>query len=783
MRLVIRGACAVCVGSLLLLTSNNNAAGQTSGVRVASGLAAPTFATAPVGDTNRLFFLEQGSGTTARIRVMDLTTQSVATFLTVSGVTTGGERGLLGLAFDPNYASNGYFYTYSSHPSTIGGNHQSEVRRWSVTGDPATSNVANMGSAFSVMRFAQPFSNHNGGWLGFDPTSTNPYLYIATGDGGSGGDPQNNAQDITNNRLGKMLRIDVTGDAFPASPTENYSIPPSNPFVGTTGDDEIWAYGLRNPWRNSFDRETGDLWIGDVGQNIREEIDFQPASSQGGENYGWRVMEGLGCFDNSQAGGNPPCNDPSLTAPVYQYTHGNGNFQGISVSGGYVYRGSVDQYEGLYVFADYGSNNIWTIDPLAANPAATVLRRNTELPPSAGSYSGIASFGEDGNGELYIVSVNNGSVHRISTTSTDAVWNGSDASAGAPGDGMTWDDANNWTRGGVVDQGFSAKDTVVFPAAATADTVDMGGNRTVGAMDFQATRILTSSTPATMTVLSGNVHVAAGETAQFESGTSLMAETANASVRKRGNGTLNVKGTATHVRVLEGTLGGSGNIGRIDVHAGARVAPGYLAPFTVAQVLTTSHYAQQAGSTLEIELRAASHDQLVVSGTSGIADLAGKLEVVTLDYTDPTTPGTVDAFVAVMASSIVGNFDEVTYDGTALPASGADPVHVGAGLFRGYTTSNTEVTVFNYKALAGDADGDGVVDGNDFIIWNANKFTSGTDWLTGDFDGDGFTDGNDFILWNANKFSSVTLPRAVPEPTGIAGLLIASIAFMRRRSR
>ncbi len=774
MRLIVRNCGLVVLACAVMVFSDQRSSGQTSAVRVATGLAAPLFGTAPRGDNNRLFFLEQGSASSARVRVLDLNTQSLSTFLTVTGLTTGGERGLLGMAFDPDYATNGYFYTYSSHPSAIGGNHQSEVRRWSVLGDPATSSVADPASANLLLRVAEPFDNHNGGWMAFNPTTTNPYLYIALGDGGSGGDPFNNAQDITNNLLGKMLRIDVSGDDFPASTTANYAIPASNPFVGTTGDDEIWAYGLRNSWRNSFDSETGDLWIADVGQNIREEVNFQPASSPGGENYGWRVMEGFGCYDNSQTGGNPPCNDPSFVEPIYQYTHGSGAFQGLSITGGYVYHGSVDQYEGLYFFADFSTNNIWTIDPTAANPAATVLRRNGQLPPSAGTYNGIASFAEDGNGDLYIVSRNNGSAFRISTTSRDAIWNGNDASAGNAGDGVTWSSADNWTRDGVADQNFQTKDTVVFAPGSSVSTIVTNVSQSVGAMHFRAPYVITSSSPALMTVLSGNITVDAGVSGQIDM--SLAAETAAASIRKKGAGRLDINGDATQVVVMDGTLGGNGTVNIVKAQSGARVAPGLSAPANEIGQLSATTYTQEASSTLEIQIGAGGFDQLNVSGT---AHLEGTLEVSNAGYVDPTAPGTIDTFAAVVASTIEGGFDAVTYEGIVLPAAGGN-AHAGNGLFRGVSNSATEIVVYNYKALPGDADGNGIVDGNDFFAWNANKFTSGTDWLSGDFNGDGSTDGSDFILWNANKFTSIPLPRAVPEPTCTVGAVLIGMLVLRR---
>lgn len=420
---------------------------QTSTERIGGTFSSPLYLTHPPGDTSRVFVLEKGSTGTARIKVMDLSTGSASTFLTIGGLLTTGERGLLGMAFDPNYAQNGFFYTYTSHPGG-GADHHSEVRRYTAVGDPATATTADPGSAALLMNIAQPFSNHNAGWMGFRPGASEPNLYIASGDGGNGNDPQNNAQDITNNHLGKMLRIHVAGDDFPTDPNRNYAIPADNPFVNTTGDDEIWAYGLRNPWRNSFDRNTGDLLIGDVGQQQREEINLEPADSPGGLNYGWKVEEGNRCHNNQQIGGNPPCGDPSLVPPIYDYFHNSGGFGGFSVTGGYVYHGSVAQYEGLYFFADYVTENIWTLDSYADDVGDTVIRRNNELVPDMGSFSGIASFGEDAEGELYIVSLVNGNVHKIVSTARDAVWNGDDASAGNAGDGSSWLDANNWTRGG-----------------------------------------------------------------------------------------------------------------------------------------------------------------------------------------------------------------------------------------------------------------------------------------------------------------------------------------------
>ncbi|MCZ6699281.1 MAG: PQQ-dependent sugar dehydrogenase, partial [Planctomycetota bacterium] len=290
-RILLCSVLAVSGGSFGWLNSTVAAPAPMGTVRVASGLNRPIFAIAPPGDTGRLFFVEQRGV----IRILDLSTNTVlpAAFLNIDSlvpnISGNDERGLLGLAFHPDYANNGHFFVNYTNNSS-----DTIIARYTVAGDPATSNTADAGSAVQVLFIDQPFPNHNGGWIGFGPNDGE--LYIATGDGGSACDPGQRSQDITNQLLGKMLRINV--DILP------YTIPVNNPFVGVTGDDEIWAYGLRNPYRSSFDRVTGDLWIGDVGQNAREEIDFQPNTSTGGENYGWDCREGNSCANTVS----PQCN-------------------------------------------------------------------------------------------------------------------------------------------------------------------------------------------------------------------------------------------------------------------------------------------------------------------------------------------------------------------------------------------------------------------------------------------------------------------------------------------
>lgn len=347
---------------------------------VASGLARPVDLTAPPGDRSRLFVVEK----TGYIRIVTVNagvyTLLPTPFLNIDSLvgSGGNEQGLLGLAFHPDYADNGYFYV--NYTDNAG---DTVVARYSVSaGDP---NLANPASASIVLTVDQPYSNHNGGQVQFGPDG---YLYTGFGDGGSGGDPQDRAQN-PGVLLGKMLRIDVDG----ASP---YAIPPSNPFVGPGNPlDEIWALGLRNPWRFSFDRLTGALWIGDVGQGNWEEVDLEPAGDPGGRNWGWRCKEGTHIYDTS---GNCPTDLSVLDDPVYEYSHS----QGCAISGGYVYRGSPNSsYFGDYLFADYCAGN--QLRTLRANGSGWVRVDHVLAPPAGRALSRPTAFGQDALGNVYMI--------------------------------------------------------------------------------------------------------------------------------------------------------------------------------------------------------------------------------------------------------------------------------------------------------------------------------------------------------------------------------------------
>ncbi|HKE89848.1 MAG TPA: PQQ-dependent sugar dehydrogenase, partial [Gemmatimonadales bacterium] len=344
---------------------------------VTAGLTDPVFVTAPPGDTARLFVVEQ----TGLIRVVRHDSLLPAPFLDLSGhIAAGGERGLLSLAFHPGYAANGHFYVYYTNP--VG---DIRVVRYTVSAIPE---IADSTTGDTILKaFHETNDNHNGGLLLFGPDGK---LYAGLGDGGAANDPPGNGQNL-DTLLAKILRIDVDG----GSP---YAIPADNPFVGHAGErGEIWLYGLRNPWRFSFDRTTGDLYIGDVGQNLWEEVDVLSAGSPGGVNYGWNVMEGLHCFQAAS------CSQTGLALPVVEYGHS----VGCAVTGGYVYRGSrIAALAGVYFYGDFCSG--WVRSFRYAGGAATE-RRDW---PSLSVSGGLSSFGQDASGELYITSLS-GSLFRI----------------------------------------------------------------------------------------------------------------------------------------------------------------------------------------------------------------------------------------------------------------------------------------------------------------------------------------------------------------------------------
>ncbi|HET6229569.1 MAG TPA: PQQ-dependent sugar dehydrogenase [Longimicrobiaceae bacterium] len=376
-----RASAVLAAAVSLAACSGGDGAGQgppaTTGLRlvgVASGLESPLYLTAPAGDA-RLFVVEQPG----RIRIVENGALLPTPFLDITDrVSSGGERGLLSVAFHPRYASNGLLYVdYTDR------NGDTRVERYHVSADR---NRADPASAQLVLAVAQPFANHNGGLVAFGPDGM---LYVGMGDGGSGGDPQRNGQNPAA-LLGKLLRLDV--DA-----AQPYAIPTGNPFAGQPGRrGEIWATGMRNPWRFSWDRSTGLLYVADVGQNAWEEVDVVPAAAAG-LNYGWNTMEATHCFQPSSG-----CSTAGLTLPVLEYGHADG----CSVTGGYVYRGAaMPSLRGTYFYADYCGG--W-VRSFRFTAGAVTEGRTWEL----GQPGSILSFGEDAAGELYVLSAQ-GKVFRL----------------------------------------------------------------------------------------------------------------------------------------------------------------------------------------------------------------------------------------------------------------------------------------------------------------------------------------------------------------------------------
>lgn len=329
----------------------------------------PVLVTSPPGDNARIFVVEK----TGAIKIVKQGTTLATPFLDVrTKISTGGEQGLLGLAFHPGYATNGLFVINYTDPA---GDTKVSLFR-AAAADPDRADPA---SEQIVLSVDQPFANHNGGMVAFGPDGQ---LFIGLGDGGSGGDPQGNGQKQTT-LLGKMVRLSVSASG-------QVTVPSDNPFVGQSGiRPEIWSLGLRNPWRFSFDRSTGDLYIGDVGQNAIEEIDALSLSASRGANFGWNIMEGKSCF------GSTSCNQQGLVLPVLDYTHANG---ACSVTGGYVYRGTtISGLAGTYFYADYCRG--WVRSFRLVNGSVTDEREWADLAPNGQ----ITSFGQDGSGELYLM--------------------------------------------------------------------------------------------------------------------------------------------------------------------------------------------------------------------------------------------------------------------------------------------------------------------------------------------------------------------------------------------
>jgi len=359
--------------------------GHVSTRRVASGLSQPLYVLGRGDNSDRLLVVEK----TGKVKVLDPQTGIVEAqpFLDVSSyISTSGERGLLGLALAPDFASTGVFYAYLTVT-----NGDVQIRKFTSNASGATDNTGDI-----ILTIAHPTNtNHNGGWIGFD---SNGFLVIGVGDGGGAGDPLGNAQNI-NVLLGKVLRIDPRSDAFPSDPNRDYSIPPTNPFTAGGGAPEIWHWGLRNPFRNSFDPVTGNFYVGDVGQDAWEEVDLV-LPTDAGLNFGWNILEGNHAYSAGAI--------TDLTPPVLEYPHGTGALEGNSLIGGYVYRGPVVSLRGQYVFGDFINKRIWSVratdmvrGSTIANSAFTDL--TSSFAPTVGAIDNLSSFGIDDRGNLYVI--------------------------------------------------------------------------------------------------------------------------------------------------------------------------------------------------------------------------------------------------------------------------------------------------------------------------------------------------------------------------------------------
>ena len=718
--------------------------------RVATGLANPLYATHAPGDPQRLFVVEK----TGAIKILNLAsgTVSATPFMTAAvtsagiGLTTDSERGLLGLAFHPNYQSNGRFFINST--DSAGTTRIREFRR--LTADQVDST-----SARDVLSITQPYSNHNGGWLDF---GRDGHLYIAMGDGGSSNDPHNYSQDRSS-LLGKMLRLDVSGDDFPTDATRNYRVPATNPFVGQAGmRGEIWAYGLRNPWRNSFDRATGDLYMGDVGQSAREEINFQPAASAGGENYGWRVREGTISTGLTGQSGTP------LVAPIYDYVRGSGTFQGLSVTGGYVYRGPLAALEGQYFFGDYVRGRLFSLVFNGTTPAAfngTNFTSRTDWTASttttAGTIGNISSFGEDAAGNVYLVSYG-GSVFRIGLPALS--WS-------VAGTGTWSAAATNWTTGSGSAAAWNAQRRAVF--TPTQAVVRLTGDVSVGlGLEFRGAqarlegvggRVILAGTTSAL----NQIDVIAGGTA-----TVAVPLVAAAGLLKTGAGALVLTGSGgpagpTTIRggavvVAHETALASGTV-RIESGGTVRVAPGLSASLGGLRL---------AGGTLDVSngrvsLRSGSYDPVAIQ--AGLQSGRGGG-----DWRGP---------VGVTSTAVAA-------------ADGPAPRGVG------WLAESDGAMVLAYAA-PGDTNLDWQVD----LLDTANFLAAGqfdssslATWSEGDFTYDGLVDildAADFLstgLYDAGGYngSGAAGVAAVPEPavwviTAVAPALVAGAAARRRACR
>lgn len=586
--------------SVLIVLCWNLSSAPAQGIsakRIASGLSNPVYVTSPPGDTSRLFVVELRSG---KVKILNLSsgTFNPAPFVTVTGMKTTQQHGLHAIAFHPDYATNGKFYVdYVGEDA--GGTGTPNVTTTNIVEYQVSANpdIADPSTRRSILRFERG-AHHVGSWMGFSPNDG--FLYYTGGDGGCCGNDSGqghtqgigNAQDIEDNLMGKLLRIDVNSDSFPMDADRNYTVPNDNPFVGQTGDDEIWAYGLRNPFRASFDRDTGDLYIADNGEDTREEINYQSATSTGGENYGWRLREGSIATPTpigSSVGGSRPANNVD---PFYDYGHGPALDEGRSVAGGYVYRGPISALQGRYFFGDFVRQRIWSVRP-SGNTFSEFTDWTSQLDPSDSDINSIVSFGEDGAGNLYIVDFSDGEVFSIVSEPAETslfVW-------GHP-NGGDWNVVNNWqtsvpnSNGAIAVFGSSIQTprTVFTDEAVTVKGIHFDNTNTyviagTGSVNFAAGTGMASITVGatsgrhafqTQVNLNSDVDVAIenGASLEFVNQLNLNGNT----LAKTGGGMLTISNTLNNgggtVNLQGGSVSGVGTVGGDVINDGGRVSPG-----------------------------------------------------------------------------------------------------------------------------------------------------------------------------------------------------------------